>query len=107
MDNAPIHKEFPSIEQLVDVLVYLPPYSPELNACEYCFSQLKAHLPKIIQTQHTGREWEDVCGAAINSLLPTINTSLLYERVWKLMQCVVDCKGSMREANKLYNSTTD
>jgi transposase len=46
-DNCPIHK-VDEIEDLVDAcgagVVFLPPYSPDLNPIEHCCSKVKARL---------------------------------------------------------------
>jgi transposase len=47
MDNLPAHK-VNGVEQAIEVagatLMYLPPYSPDLNPIEPAFSKVKAHL---------------------------------------------------------------
>jgi transposase len=47
MDNLPAHKVV-GVEEAVEAagatLLYLPPYSPDLNPIELAFSKLKAHL---------------------------------------------------------------
>ena len=47
MDNAAIHR-CPRVAALCEAagvrLIYLPPYCPELNPIEVCFSQVKSHL---------------------------------------------------------------
>ena len=47
MDNCPIHK-LDEIEDLIDArgagVVFLPPYSPDLNPIEPCWSKVKARL---------------------------------------------------------------
>jgi len=49
MDNLPAHK-VSGIEQLIQAkgakLIYLPPYSPDLNPIEKCWSKIKTHLRK-------------------------------------------------------------
>lgn len=49
MDNLPVHKGV-GIRQLIEsagaALLYLPPYSPDLNPIEMAFSKLKALLRK-------------------------------------------------------------
>ena len=49
LDNLSAHKS-PRAEQLVRAkgawLLFLPPYSPDLNPIEMAFSKLKAHLRK-------------------------------------------------------------
>ena len=49
MDNAKIHM-FKELEEAVHQcgarLIYLPPYSPELNPIEVCFGQLKRWIQK-------------------------------------------------------------
>ena len=47
MDNAAIHRR-PRVAALCEAagvkLIYLPPYCPELNPIEVCFSQVKSNL---------------------------------------------------------------
>jgi transposase len=54
MDNLPVHKVAgvaEAIEAVGATLLYLPPYSPDLNPIELAFSKLKAHLRKA--AEHT------------------------------------------------------
>ena len=54
MDNLPVHKVAgvqQAIEAVGATLLYLPPYSPDLNPIEMAFSKLKAHLRKA--AEHT------------------------------------------------------
>jgi transposase len=54
MDNLPVHKVAgikESIEAAGARLLYLPPYSPDLNPIELAFSKMKAHLRKA--AEHT------------------------------------------------------
>jgi transposase len=54
MDNLPVHKVV-GVEQAIEAagatLLYLPPYSPDLNPIEPAFSKVKAHLRKA--AEHT------------------------------------------------------
>jgi transposase len=54
MDNLPAHKVV-GVEQAIEAagatLLYLPPYSPDLNPIEPAFSKVKAHLRKA--AEHT------------------------------------------------------
>ena len=54
MDNLPVHK-VAGVQQAIEAagatLLYLPPYSPDLNPIEMAFSKLKAHLRKA--AEHT------------------------------------------------------
>ena len=56
MDNLPAHKVtgvHATIEQAGATLLYLPPYSPDLNPIEMAFSKLKAALRKAaVRTIH-------------------------------------------------------
>jgi transposase len=49
LDNAKIHM-YPELEKLVNekgaILIYLPPYSPQLNPIENAFALLKAWIQK-------------------------------------------------------------
>jgi len=52
MDNLPVHK-VAGVEQAIEAagatLLYLPPYSPDLNPIEPAFSKVKAHLRKAAE----------------------------------------------------------
>ena len=54
MDNLPVHK-VAGVEEAIEAagatLLYLPPYSPDLNPIEPAFSKVKAHLRKA--AEHT------------------------------------------------------
>jgi transposase len=54
MDNLPVHK-VAGVQQAIEAagatLLYLPPYSPDLNPIEMAFSKFKAHLRKA--AEHT------------------------------------------------------
>ena len=55
MDNLPAHKVTgvrATIEQAGATLLYLPPYSPDLNPIEMAFSKLKATLRKAAVPNH-------------------------------------------------------
>jgi len=57
MDNLPAHKG-PRVEELIKAagaeLLYLPPYSPDMNPIEKAYSKLKAHLRKIAERTVAG-----------------------------------------------------
>jgi transposase len=62
MDNLPAHKS-PKAEQAIRArgawVLFLPPYSPDLNPIEMAFSKLKAHLrAKAARTIHT--LWQEI-----------------------------------------------
>ena len=52
MDNLPVHK-VAGVQEVIEAagatLLYLPPYSPDLNPIEQAFSKLKAHLRKAAE----------------------------------------------------------
>lgn len=51
MDNASFHRKtrlFPLAEQYDHTLIFLPPYSPELNSIENFWAWLKRYLRKIL-----------------------------------------------------------
>ena len=53
MDNAPWHKG-EDIRQIIEntgaILIYLPPYSPDLNPIEHAWANLKAAIKKAKNT---------------------------------------------------------
>lgn len=57
MDNLPAHKGL-RVEQLIKAagaeLLYLPPYSPDMNPIEKAYSKLKAFLRKIAERTVAG-----------------------------------------------------
>lgn len=59
MDNATFHKGG-RIEQLIREagcqVLYLPPYSPDLNRIEKCWPSLKSRISKQLQQFNTLRE---------------------------------------------------
>lgn len=59
LDNVPAHKK-QEAEQAVhdcgDWLLFLPPYSPDLNPIELAFSKLNAHIKRIAP-----RTVDDLC----------------------------------------------
>ena len=52
MDNLPAHKN-EDVRKIIEAarakLLYLPPYSPDLNPIEMAFAKLKAHLRKAAE----------------------------------------------------------
>jgi transposase len=52
MDNLSSHKSI-EVRRIIEAagakLLYLPPYSPDLNPIELAFSKLKAHLRKAVE----------------------------------------------------------
>ena len=65
MDNCPIHK-LDEIEDLIDArgagVVFLPPYSPDLNPIEHCWSKVKARLRAL-----KPRTSEDLLAALVDA----------------------------------------
>jgi transposase len=72
MDNLPAHK-ITGIRQEIEAagarLLYLPPYSPDLNPIELAFAKLKTHL------RHAATRTADALLAAIGDALRTITTT--------------------------------
>lgn len=56
MDNAAFHKS-PKTRELIEAagcfLIFLPPYSPDLNPIEIYWANLKARIKTIISNSHT------------------------------------------------------
>lgn len=85
MDNLPAHK-VAGIKELIEArgakLIYLPPYSPDLNPIEKCWSKIKTYLRKskartreelekafrealLLVTEEDAQGWFKSCGYAI------------------------------------------
>lgn len=85
MDNLPAHK-VTGIKELIEgcgaKLIYLPPYSPDLNPIEKCWSKIKTYLRKaksrtraelenalqkalLLISEEDARGWFKSCGYAI------------------------------------------
>lgn len=85
-DNAPCHK--PEIHKKIPglIIIFLPPYSPELNPAERFFEELrKATACKIFETIE---DQETAIEAKLNELtddIPAMKRLLGYE--WILEQC--------------------
>ena len=72
MDNLPVHKVLAvrrAIEAAGAQLLFLPPYSPDLNLIEMVFSQMKA---KLRHEAHRSRDalWRAL-GCIANAITPT------------------------------------
>ena len=86
MDNLPAHK-VSGIRELIEArgakLIYLPPYSPDLNPIEKCWSKIKTYLRKakartreelekalrealLLITEEDAQGWFKSCGYAIH-----------------------------------------
>lgn len=66
MDNLPAHK-VKGIRELIEAggafLIYLPPYSPDLNPIEKCWSKIKTYLKRA--KARTGAELEKALAEAL------------------------------------------
>ena len=81
MDNLPVHK-VAGVEQAIEAagatLLYLPPYSPDLNPIEPAFSKVKAHLRKA--AEHTIPRLVRRIGRIASDFQPTRMQELLSAR---------------------------
>lgn len=71
-DNLAVHKTRVVRELFVEAgveLVFLPPYSPDLNPIELCWSKLKAHLRSV--GARTYETLSDAISAAIKKITAT------------------------------------
>jgi transposase len=62
MDNLPVHRVAgvaEAIEAAGATLLYLPPYSPDLNPIELAFSKLKAHQRQGSRTYDSRLDAQD------------------------------------------------
>jgi transposase len=67
MDNLPAHK-VEAIEAVDAILLYLPPYSPDLNPIENALAKLKAHLRKT--AARTAEALEAATASALRTFKP-------------------------------------
>lgn len=71
IDNASFHKSA-KIKQLIEdakcKLLFLPPYSPDLNPIEHCWHKIKTTIRKIM------RDTKCILDDAMASALKTIST---------------------------------
>ncbi len=71
MDNLPAHK-IASVRQLIEaagvILLYLPPYSPDLNPIEMAFAKIKALLRKAAE-RTIDRLWDKI-GEILGAFAP-------------------------------------
>ena len=44
MDNASIHHVDSVVRTITAIIKFLPPYSPDMNAIEYVFNEVKQYL---------------------------------------------------------------
>jgi len=71
MDNLPAHKNA-KVREMIEAagcqLLYLPPYSPDLNPIEMAFSKLKALLRKAAERTRD-RLWDKI-GHVLDAFTP-------------------------------------
>lgn len=71
MDNLPAHKS-PAVRTIIEAagaeLLYLPPYSPDLNPIEMAFSKMKAYLKKV--AARTREDLIEAIAQALNTFQP-------------------------------------
>ena len=98
LDNLPAHKS-PAAEQAIRQqgawLMFLPPYSPDLNPIEMAFAKLKAHL-RAMAMRSIDQLWKAI-GQICDLFAPQECANLLQSRrVWIHMS--VRCSRSDGEA---------
>ena len=70
MDNCSIHHIAPVTNLITDVgamVHYLPPYSPDYNPIEWCFSKLKNSLEQVMELTN---DIELVARSALDTITP-------------------------------------
>ena len=71
MDNLPVHKN-EKVRHLIEAaeaqLLYLPPYSPDLNPIELAFAKLKTLLRKAAERTQDGL-WDKI-GLVLDAFTP-------------------------------------
>jgi len=71
MDNASFHRSEKVRQLCADAgiqLVYLPPYSPDLNPIEEFFAQLKAYIRRKMRTMDPGTDFAEFLEACIEEV---------------------------------------
>ena len=74
MDNLPCHKVAgirEAIESVGAKLVYLPPYSPDLNPIEQAFAKLKTLLRKSVRATDSGTPSPASCATTVRTSAAT------------------------------------
>jgi transposase len=72
LDNATFHKSEETkriIESAGCRLIFLPPYSPDLNPIEVFWANLKAKIKSIVEQHHT---IQNAIDAAFNTFIPQV-----------------------------------
>jgi transposase len=81
MDNLPAHK-IAQVRALIEaagaILLYLPPYSPDLNPIEMAFAKLKALLRKA--AERSVDSLRDKIGEILNKFSPQVENFTLIDR---------------------------
>ena len=70
MDNASFHRKNQLLKMVEDTsirIIFLPPYSPELNPIEKVWANIKRHLRKHMRNYAT---FDEAVSATINSMFP-------------------------------------
>ena len=73
MDNASIHHTGDSIELIESIgalVIFIPPYSPDLNAIEEAFSSIKSYLKANEEVLQETDDIEKVLAEAFASIPP-------------------------------------
>lgn len=71
MDNASFHRTDRVKQLCADAgvqLVYLPPYSPDLNPIEEFFAQLKAYVRRKMRTMDSDADFAEFLEACIDEV---------------------------------------
>nr|WP_245927747.1 IS630 family transposase [Aphanothece hegewaldii] len=88
LDNASIHKAKVVKESCANnriILVYLPPYSPNLNPIEYCWKDVKKRLSQFYQM--IGKELETKGQEITQEFLNSRRDS--YTKNWRQKFCIL------------------
>jgi transposase len=71
MDNASFHRTDEVKHLCADAgvkLIFLPPYSPDLNPIEEFFAQLKARVRRKVRTRDAGVDFAEFLEACVNEV---------------------------------------
>lgn len=112
LDNASIHSK-PKLAAIADnhnmEIMYLPPYTPDLNMAEYCFSYMKSFIrsnySQLAQTPANADDFQDFLTEQIDTLVDDERTDQkcinIQNHLKRYCQAVIKADGDLRKVREL------